>query len=224
MGRRYKKRKYNKKGKKRYGKNKYKRNKINILTVKGPLSAPDKLMVKLKYTELFQMAGVTSQQHVFRGNSCFDPNSSGIGLQPNGFDEWSALYTRYRVHASKIKLMLVNNQAAGVLFSLQPSDSPSTSGNLSAASGNPYNVTKILGCAQGMDRTVINNYITTKAMRGENISQEDDYSAPTTANPARQWFWLMINNGTSGNDVDVSVFLEITYYTEFFRRKELLAS
>lgn len=33
----------------------------------------------------------------FRGNSVFDPDKSGVGHQPMGFDQWSAFYDHYYV-------------------------------------------------------------------------------------------------------------------------------
>jgi hypothetical protein len=38
----------------------------------------------------------------FRGNSCFDPDYTGVGVQPYGWDQIAAIYGRYRVVSSKI--------------------------------------------------------------------------------------------------------------------------
>lgn len=216
-------RKYKKK-KRYYKKRKSRYNKINKMVVRGPLSTPDRLLVKLKYAELIRMTGLTAQSFVFRGNSCFDPNQSGVGAQPNGFDEWSALYTRYRVFASKIKCNVVNQDAAaGAMFVLMPSDSLAPIATINSTAGNAYVKTLVLGCATGNDKGVVSSYMSTKAMRGENISQEDDYSALTTANPAKQWYHILQVNSIdqSITSVDIGVFVEIVYYTEFFRRKQL---
>jgi len=55
--------------------------------------------VTLKYTEVFSQsiaAGVGTQQ-TMNLNSLFDPNRTGTGHQPYGYDQLAALYNRYRV-------------------------------------------------------------------------------------------------------------------------------
>lgn len=47
-------------------------------------------------------AGITN--HVFRANSVFDPDESGVGHQPLMFDEYTVLYEQYRVLSAKIKI------------------------------------------------------------------------------------------------------------------------
>lgn len=54
--------------------------------------------------------GVWSWQ--FRLNSLFDPDFTGTGAQPTGFDQWMALYDRYRVLATEIDWNLTAATAA----------------------------------------------------------------------------------------------------------------
>lgn len=53
--------------------------------------------------------GVTAT-HVFRANSLFDPDFTGLGHQPLGFDQWSVFYDEYCVLGAKINVMPVNTQ------------------------------------------------------------------------------------------------------------------
>ncbi len=48
--------------------------------------------------------------HVFRANGLFDPDQSGIGHQPYGFDQWMAFYHHYTVTSSKITVTYLNTQ------------------------------------------------------------------------------------------------------------------
>lgn len=43
------------------------------------------------------VGGVANQ--IIRMNSLFDPDFSGTGLQPTGFDQWAAFYTTYTIFA-----------------------------------------------------------------------------------------------------------------------------
>ncbi len=65
------------------------------------------MYVTLRYTETVQFSNLTTvgSQNIFNLNSCFDPNRTGTGHQPYGFDQLAALYNRYRV--LKVKWTIV---------------------------------------------------------------------------------------------------------------------
>lgn len=44
----------------------------------------------------------TIESYLFRANSIFDPNFTGIGHQPIGHDQWKNFYRRYKVTDSTI--------------------------------------------------------------------------------------------------------------------------
>lgn len=58
---------------------------------------------KLKYSDAFNLASdatltsYTGSQYVFRLNSLYDPDLTGTGHQPYGFDQYAALFNRYKV-------------------------------------------------------------------------------------------------------------------------------
>ncbi len=53
------------------------------------------------YEATFTIATVTGTQQVMNLNSLFDPDRTGTGHQPYGYDQLAALYNRYRVLKSK---------------------------------------------------------------------------------------------------------------------------
>lgn len=68
---------------------------------------PDKKVVRHRYADSVKItvtAGLAGDEHVFRGNSLYDPDytQSVGGHQPMGFDEMALVYNRYRVKVSKI--------------------------------------------------------------------------------------------------------------------------
>lgn len=75
---------------------------------------PDRKIVKLKYAELITLnpnaaeSAVPTMNH-FRANSLYDPNQSGTGHQPRGFDELAAIYDHYTVIGSKLKVTFEND-------------------------------------------------------------------------------------------------------------------
>lgn len=67
---------------------------------------PTSMKVRLKYVETFSLnpsASVASIQ-VYRANSLFDPNLTGVGHQPSNFDKLATIYDRYTVVGSKIRI------------------------------------------------------------------------------------------------------------------------
>ncbi len=76
----------------------------------GALLKP-KLMVKLRYVDTITIAtaGAGVNSHVFRANSIFDPDLTSVGHQPLLHDEYAALYERYRVVSSTIKVTPVTS-------------------------------------------------------------------------------------------------------------------
>lgn len=50
--------------------------------------------------------------HVFSANGAYDPNVTGVGNQPRGFDELMALYDQYTVVKSKIEVRFANQNVS----------------------------------------------------------------------------------------------------------------
>jgi len=71
----------------------------------GPLVSsqsfqPRWMRCEMKYCEQFTAAvaaGTTADQ-IYRANSLFDPDRTGVGHQPRGFDQLTPMYNRYRVN------------------------------------------------------------------------------------------------------------------------------
>lgn len=65
---------------------------------------------KLRYCESISIdpgAGVLGS-YTYSANGLYDPNISGTGHQPYGFDQLMALYNKYTVLGSKIQIRLLN--------------------------------------------------------------------------------------------------------------------
>lgn len=81
-----------------------------LMSTKGlRTGVPDELRLNLEYNETISIsisAGL-AQSYVFAGNSCFDPNVSGTGAQPLYFSTLVNIYTRYRVHASRMRATII---------------------------------------------------------------------------------------------------------------------
>lgn len=176
---------------------------------------PASVVVKLRYVD----TGITIDptaggmaQHVFRANSCFDPDYSSIGHQPCGYDEWSSIYNTYTVLGAKFTLknahpntanatpgfmgVMLSSQSAGIL---QFSDI----NNLLESKLTGRNV-RLIG-NQNQSQNPYGNAITKKfsARRFfgvQNLNDGDAYSANIGANPAELAYfcpWVCSPDGAS---------------------------
>lgn len=69
--------------------------------------AARRVFAKLPYVENFTLTGSVAGyvDHTFCLNDIFDPDTTGTGHQPRGYDTWAVTYNKYRVHACKVQLM-----------------------------------------------------------------------------------------------------------------------
>lgn len=67
---------------------------------------PSSLVTTLRYRQQYSYdtASGLLGSYSFRANSCFDPDYTGIGHQPMGFDQFAALFAHYTVLKSTIKV------------------------------------------------------------------------------------------------------------------------
>lgn len=193
--------------------------------MRGPSGIPDKLMVRLVYSQQLSLTANGINRYVFRGNSVFDPDFTGVGHQPRFFDQYSPLYERYRVHASKINLKIINVDSSVCGLGLIPlTASTSTEiGTITDCQEAPYMKFRWLQGQINQQLVTINSFMKTSAIRGES-DKDDDYSAPVTGNPARQWFWHIIAAQSDDSQPTINMAVKLTYYVEFLRRKLVIQS
>ncbi len=83
-----------------------------LRSIKNDPVPPQKL-VRLKYSEQVSLdpAAASMAHFLFRANSTFDPNQTGIGHQPMGLDAWTIFYNLYTVVKSVIKVTFFSTVA-----------------------------------------------------------------------------------------------------------------
>lgn len=191
----------------------------STLSLNGFRSAdiPDVTAIKMVYSDYRVLTcSVNQAEYVYRLNSCFDCDQSGVGGQPMGYDQWKALYSVYRVVAVEVEVQAVGNGTnANGLLSVAPTDtaggflSAEEIGGLrhaKAAAFSPTQVAKVralwrIGSLMGRS--------------DETILADPNCSAAVTSNPTSQ-FYLTIGI-ESGNAAagQAMVWTKITYYTRF---------
>lgn len=177
----------------------------------------DTTQTKLVYSDIFSLnpAGGAAAYQVFNANSLFDPDKTGVGHQPRGFDELSALYHRYRVLASKMSIVVSNSTATPVTVCVGRKNDSVTFATLSDVLEFPTTRWKIVNSnSAGVKLRV--GFVGTKQF-GRRYLTDDFFQAQITASPteAPEFFvYCFASDGTSDpGAIDFTVRIE--YYCKF---------
>ncbi len=201
------------------------KNRMTVWKLSSNLIVPDKIMVKLPYTDLFKISTTTPAEFTYRGNSCFDPDQTGVGTQPLGFDQYAVFYDEYRVYSSSIMMQCTNQSVSGVHMSVIPSKGNVGAGSFIVSVQQPYARYRFAAGIAGQDRFTIKSYMSTKKFWGRKVSTEDNFAADTTSNPTNQWFWVTeIQSSDKITDLNIDILIKLVYWVEFSARKILAAS
>lgn len=70
-----------------------------------------KMITRMKYNDAISINPATNQcaTHVFSANGLYDPDVSGVGGQPRGFDQLMALYDHFVAIGAKLDLYIGNS-------------------------------------------------------------------------------------------------------------------
>lgn len=166
---------------------------------------------------------------VYRANSVYDPNYTGTGHQPMGFDQWSILYNHYTVVGAKItvQMMVDNSTAIPSAYGVFLNDNLTTTYTSWQSFKEARKGTSVVvqGNAGQTIRPVIAKY---SAKKFYNVTDVKDNStnlgALTTANPTEgAYFICWFQNTTGGTDTQ-SFAITIDYIVDFSEPRDLAPS
>lgn len=196
---------------------------------------PNSLIVRLKYNDVYTLtstAGSIAKQ-VFRANSLFDPDFTGVGHQPMYYDQLAALYANYVVLGSKIRVLF--SPIADTISTTQPSG-PFEIGLLSDPGATTSATASMLAETSGCKSTFLNlaqggnnvkmlsaTYSPTKDMA---LPADDDTTgASVSANPTQTWYWTVWMRETGlGSPTSLNIKVEIEFLARFRRREDIAGS
>lgn len=168
--------------------------------------------------------------YVFRGNSINDPDFTGAGNQPYYHDQMQAIFRRYRVYASKIKVTFFPTTAAAqyircFVFPYQ------ASGSLTNTEPNDYRQLPYVKNININDEQMggrgrssqISHYMTTGKMFGDpKWGIDSNFEAAFGSNPTKQWFWHIYTDTSSiGEEIACEADVEVTYYCELMSTESI---
>lgn len=217
--------------KKYKNKKSYKKNRVTLpgpytLVNKGPDPIPDVYSTKLKFAQVNSNVGSLSLAQIYAGNGIFDPDITGVGLQPKGYDELSILYKRYRVKGSRITVNICNNQTTAMQIVLFPDLEGIAFASPDDALTAPYSKQVFLAQnGAGSSSQKIVHYMNTQRITGDRVTDDAleglTGNIGTGANPTKVWYWQIFGIDSIGNTTNVQYSTVIEYYVDFFDRKDL---
>jgi len=170
---------------------------------------------------------VTGAGVVFRLNSVFDPELTGVGHQPREFDTAAALYSKYRVISTDCMIEVRQRASHGIAAALIPTDEPG-----------PFSVAdlplELLRAVQlgvtGSNQPVLRarQRFHNAAVLGQTPAQymaNEDTSALCTTNPAEPTYlhvWAQQLDSATVADYEFSLLM--SFDVEFFDKKVLAPS
>lgn len=213
------------------GPKKYK-NQGKAVILRTPQICPDVMRVKLPYVSSLQLDGggvATLVGHVYRLNSIFDPDFTGVGSQPLGHDQWAAFYRSYRVRGCKITIRAMSDSAQPCTVGIVPLNT-----NTILSTREQYQEqTKSKFLPVGIDTSngvsMFSSYGSVAEVYGgpsNIVDYDDNFRATMGTNPTTQLFWHVFATGfgTGNSNFDVQVQVELEYYVDLFQRETLSRS
>lgn len=198
----------------------------NLMMIpRNPSCFPEVLHTDLFFTERFSVsltAGVGTN-YIYRGNSLFDPNLTGIGGQPKWFDQIKAVYGKYEVLNSVAEVTMchpatgtnVYEVAMGAFAPLSPPGSFDEIINAENSS------TAVMTQQAPTIRLV--SYGDTAKLTG--LARGDDQvQAVSTANPAVVWwYYVSAYSPTTASGTSLYGIARIRYTCKFSMQTETLS-
>lgn len=187
------------------------------------------MFVKLNYaTTVVASATSALVDRVYSGNGLFDPDITGVGHQPLGFDQWMGIYIIYRVHASSIKVTALNNGTASATFlnvAIFPSGDSTAMASDEQGEEQPDAMDDTAGVSTGPSEDRFYKYCTSTQILGvKDIAYSPAYAGDASSNPSGQWYWRIIVGNSNGANVNCVLNINIQYTVEFYRPKILVQS
>jgi len=187
---------------------------------------------KLKYVELLSVnpALGTPTDYIFSANGCYDPNITGIGHQPYGFDQLMSMYNHYTVVGSRCTLKFASSQSipmyAGIVLRSDPTPISLTTSELLETPGNKM---KLIGYGQsgtsGGPNYMRCNFSTRKFFTKNRGAIIEDFAlrGDSAGNPLEQaYYHIILQPQYSSDDLNTQgMTVEIEYSVVFTEPKIL---
>lgn len=187
------------------------------------IGVPSTALCRLRYHELipkatFTMTTGSAYDYIFRLNSLYDPNYSGVGHQPLLRDQISALYRYLRVYAVKYSILIttdVTDGGPGIIGTVRPSFQTAV-GDFDEERERIYG--KKWYCSP-YQKGSVSGYISMHKVLGvekKDYMTDDLYQAAVGGTPSREvYLHIQGQPADAASNAKCNVDVMLTYYTQF---------
>jgi hypothetical protein len=176
--------------------------------------------VKLSYVEVVYLTtGLGSMgSYTFSLNSAFDPNTSGIGHQPMGYDQWSSFYNSYVVERCDYDVACLSSADAVLGVILTDDTTLPTGIEESVELGGVFALT-----TSGLPSHTFKGSVKIgDFFNRPSVATDSDLRAPIGSNPTNQAYVSVVQKApASSEDLSVTYLVRLTYTVRFMEPKDL---
>jgi len=191
---------------------------------------PDRAITKLKYVDTISLnaTSLIDARYFYRCNSLFDPDFTGTGHQPMGFDQYAALYNHYHVHSAYIECIFSgpdnngNSAHEGHICAITLGNDTADARNLESLLEDSSTVKMVIhGNGNNVGKLTL-GYNEKKAFPVDRLG---DTHASVSSSPSEIMCWEIVQGPFPGTDpAAINVLVTITFLAEFYERKDLNTS
>lgn len=222
---------YRKKTKKNFRKKRNFKKSRSMMTKSPAYPIGKTFKFKTRYVDLSNIINpgiATPATHVFSLNGLYDPDITGVGHQPIGFDQLMPLYDHYCVIAARARVSFTNRDIAQQAYVfVQLKDTATTSTDTDNILENGMTKYKLLGVEQSGNATgTLTIGLNTSKFFGKKVLQDDTFQGSISANPSDQ-VYLHCTAAAVDPAADIgslALGIEIEYIAILTEPKQLLAS
>lgn len=171
-------------------------------------------------------AGIYGVEDVFKLNDCFDPAVGGATNQPLYWDQYTALYSRYRVHSATVEIRWMTTDVVNITactIKIAGSNDAVTIFGKGTAYIAEMPLSNTIRIAPGGEHTYLvgPRHTNMAFIEGEKwFTKADDYTALTSASPAATpRIRMAAANLTSATQLGTHYHIRITYHVHLFEPK-----
>lgn len=200
------------------------------VVVRGPgMYMPDKLVCQMDYSDINNQnaGGTVANDHLHNLNSVFDPDRTGVGHQPLGYDQMSAFYGKYRVLSVTARVTFMNGQATyGAFGGLVASNNTTAFTHGCDIAEQPFrSKLALLNRQGGIDVDVVSLHVNLWELLGRSKAQYQSDDVTGSAIGTSPTELLVLHTVTQSTDVTTAIaftrLTELRYEVEWYDRVQL---
>lgn len=141
--------------------------------------------------------------HVFSGNGCYDPDVTGVGHQPTGFDQLMAIFDHYVVTDVSIKVIFQSlDESRRQVVGICARDSATTTADWREYVEQGTSTWDYIGTQAGQPKSTQKTNANIGTFLGrKSVLSDPQLKGSASSNPAEEMYWHV---WVSGNGADTS--------------------